>query len=218
MYKFILFDLDGTLTNPKTGIVRSIQYALARFGIRETDEQKLQSFIGPPLLDAFKQGYGMDEGQAREAVLAYRERYEAVGMFENEVIPGIPEMLSTLKEEGHVLALATSKPTVYAEKILTHFHMADVFTAICGSELDGRNSDKAEVIAAALSALGRPDVGQVVMVGDRKYDILGARQHHVDAIGVLFGFGSEQELCAAKPTAMVRTVGKLSKFLRGVMQ
>lgn len=215
MYQWIFFDLDGTLTEPKDGIVRSIQYALERLGIHEPNPDKLQSFIGPPLLEALRDTYDMDEQTARLALDYYRQRYEERGMFENAVFPGIEELLSQLRANDGILAVATSKPTVYAQKICEHFGLAQYFTAIVGSELDGRRSNKDEVVAAAIEAVGVQDTRRAVMVGDRKFDVIGARKNGIDAVGVLYGYGSRTELELEHPSALVNSVAELKTVLLG---
>lgn len=214
-YQWIFFDLDGTLTDPKDGIIRSIQYALERLGIHEPDSDKLKSWIGPPLLEAFRETYGMDAEMAESAVGYYRERYEERGMFENAVFPGVEELLSQLKANGGILAVATSKPTVYAKQICEHFGIAPYFTAIVGSELNGRRSKKDEVVAAAMEAVGVRDVRRAVLVGDRKFDVIGARKNGIDAVGVLYGYGSRNELESEHPSALVNSVAELKALLLG---
>jgi phosphoglycolate phosphatase len=218
MYRWILFDLDGTLTDPKEGIVRSIQYALEKLGIHEPHPDKLQSFIGPPLLEALRDTYHLDEQTARAALGYYRERFEERGMFENAVFPGIEELLSQLRANGGILAVATSKPTVYAKKICEHFGLAQHFAAIVGSELDGRRSNKDEVVAAAMEAVGVRDVRRAVMIGDRKFDVMGARKNGIDVVGVLYGYGSRLELESERPSALVNSVEELKTVLLGRSQ
>ena len=158
MKKYLLFDLDGTLTDPKIGITTCVQYALASFGIEEPDLDKLEPFIGPPLKESFMEFYDMDETQAEAAVEKYRERFRDIGLFENEVYKGIPKMLRTLQAKGMHLAVASSKPTVFVERILKHFHIEQYFEAIVGSELDGTRVNKDEVVQEALKRLfkGQP--------------------------------------------------------------
>jgi len=155
MKAYLLFDLDGTLTDPKLGITTCVQYALKSFGIEEPDLDKLEPFIGPPLKDSFMQFYGLDEKEAETAVDKYRERFQDIGLFENEIYPGIREMLRVLKKKGMHLAVASSKPTVFVERILEHFKIRKYFEVVVGSELDGRRVNKDEVVQEALSALFR---------------------------------------------------------------
>ena len=213
MYDVILFDLDGTLTDSKIGITKSVQYALAKLGIKEEDLDRLIPFIGPPLSLSFKEFYNMNEEQAEEAVHYYREYFSTDGLYENEVYLGIPEMLQKLKNQGKTLMVATSKPTVFSVQIVEHFGLHDFFTAVIGSNLDGTRMKKNEVIAFALSELGDYDPTKIVMVGDRKYDILGAQKNGIDVVGVNYGYGRLAELTEAKPNYMVATVKELCDLL-----
>ncbi|NLY90883.1 MAG: HAD family hydrolase [Firmicutes bacterium] len=212
-YQYILFDLDGTLTDPGAGIINSVLYALRRYGI-EGDPHFLRRFVGPPLINSFMEFYGFTEEQAREAVEFYREYYRERGIFENRLYPGIPELLATLTERGKQLALATSKPTVFARQVLTHFQLHHYFAEemIVGSYLDGRRTNKAEVIAAVLALLP-PEREKAVMVGDRKYDVEGARANGIAAIGVTYGYGEVAELERARPAQIAHSVPELLNFL-----
>lgn len=212
--QFILFDLDGTLTNPKEGITKSFQYALAQMGITENDLDALEKVIGPPLWDSFQQDYGLSRVEADQAVQHYRKRYRDIGLYENEVIPGIPQLLEALKTEGKSLVVATSKPTVFSITIMEHYGLADYFEAVIGSNLDGTRSHKHEVIGHILSHASYP-LDQVVMIGDRKYDIEGASMHGIASIGVLFGFGSRAELEQAGAQYIAETVAELEEILLG---
>ncbi len=220
MKKYLLFDLDGTLTDPKVGITTCVQYALASFGIEEPDLDKLTPFIGPPLRDSFMRFYDFDEEQAEQAVAKYRERFQDVGIFENEVYEGIPHMLRILQSKGLYLAVASSKPQVYVERILEHFDLKKYFKVIVGSELDGTRESKDEVVQEALNRLFayKPiQRDQVYMIGDRCFDIEGAKAQMVESVGVTYGFGDMEELKAAKADYIVRSVAELEKFLlRGV--
>lgn len=220
MKKYLLFDLDGTLTDPGTGITACVRYALQSFGIEETDQAKLEQFIGPPLQDSFMDFYGFDAGQAQAAVEKYRERFQDTGIFENEVYEGIPKMLHTLQSKGFFLAVASSKPQVFVERILDHFDLHKYFKVVVGSELDGTRSNKDEVVQEALNRLFayKPiQKGQVYMIGDRKFDVEGAKALGVESVGVTYGYGSMEELKAAKADYIVRSVEELEKFLlRGV--
>ena len=212
----LLFDLDGTLTDPKLGITTCVQYALDSFGIHEPDLDKLEPFIGPPLADSFKEFYGFDEEKAKAAVEKYRERFKDKGIFENEIYRGVPEMLKKLKMRGLRLGVASSKPTVFVEKILTHFKIRDYFDVVVGSELDGTRAEKAEVIQEALRRFfpdGRVQKHKVFMIGDRKYDVEGAKAAGVESVGVSFGYGSMEELMGAHADYVVRSVEELRRFL-----
>lgn len=203
MISTILFDLDGTLTDPKLGITRCVQHALAHFGIIEPDLDKLEVFIGPPLQEMFASYAHLDWEQAAEAVAVYRERFAPVGIFENEVYPGIPEMLGRLREAGLHLGLATSKPEVYARRILDHFGLTPLLDEVTGSELSGERTHKDDVIREAMRRM-HADPGSTLMVGDREHDIIGAHAAGIPCIGVLFGYGSEAELSAAGAEALAQ--------------
>ncbi len=203
MAHYILFDLDGTLTDPKEGITRCVQYALEKLGIR-AECDALLPFIGPPLLDSFRDYFGLDGELGLQAVQDYRERFATVGLFENEVYPGIPPVLAELSRRGYTLAVATSKPTVYSVQICDKFALSGYFDAIVGSELDGTRVDKAEVITETLRQLGAAP-GDAVMVGDRSYDIAGAHRCGVRAIGVRYGYAIGDELERAGAEAIADT-------------
>lgn len=216
MKQYCLFDLDGTLTDPKVGITSSVQYALQAFGIEEPDLDKLEPFIGPPLRDSFKKYYQMTDEQAKEAVEKYRERFQDTGIFENEVYGGVPQMLKALKNSGIHLAVASSKPKVFVDRILEHFHLMQYFDVVVGSELDGTREEKAEVVSEALRQLfgDKPiDKEQVYMIGDRSYDVEGAKALHIESVGVTYGYGSIEELKAARADYIVGSVKELEKFL-----
>lgn len=216
MKNYLLFDLDGTLTDPKEGICTCVQYALASFGIEEPDIDKLTPFIGPPLKDSFMQFYDMDEQQAESAVAKYRERFQDQGIFENRLYEGIPKMLETLNSKGMFLAVASSKPTVFVERILEHFEIKKYFKVIVGSELDGTRTKKEEVVDEALRQLfgDKPvEKEKVYMIGDRRFDVEGARAIGVDSVGVTYGYGDMEELREAKADYIVRSVEELQRFL-----
>ena len=211
--KYILFDLDGTLTDPKEGITKSFQYALKHMGIIEENLDALEKVIGPPLKDSFMEFYGMNEEDALEAVAKYRERFKTIGLYENEIFDGIRELLEHLQKEGFLLAIASSKPTVFVEQICEHFEIKQYLHHIVGSFLDGRRSEKEEVIEEAVKEFGEENLDEIIMVGDRKFDIIGAHQKGLKAIGVTFGYGGEKELKAAKADYIVNTVVELEKML-----
>lgn len=216
MKKYFLFDLDGTLTDPKLGICTCVQYALKDQGIDEPDLDKLEPFIGPPLWDSFKKFYGMDKEQAERAVAKYRERFSEIGLFENEVYSGIPFMLKDLKEAGFTLAVASSKPTVFVERILEHFQLKQYFKVVVGSELDGTRVQKEEVVKEALRQLfgNQPiEPDKVYMIGDRCFDVEGAKALKVESVGVTYGYGSKEELMEAHADYIVRSVEELHAFL-----
>ena len=216
MKNYLLFDLDGTLTDPKEGICTCVQYALSAMGIEEPDLDKLEPFIGPPLKDSFQEFYHMSEEQAQAAVEKYRERFQDKGIFENKLYPGIPEMLRALNSKGMFLGVASSKPTVFVKKILEHFEIARYFKVIVGSELDGPRTNKDEVVAEALQQLfgDKPvERDKVYMIGDRRFDTEGARAQGVESVGVAYGYGSMEELKEARTDYIVRSVEELQKFL-----
>ncbi len=219
MFRSILFDLDGTLTRSHVGILRSVVYALSFFGIDESEEN-LYSFIGPPLHESFRARYGFDERTADEAVRLYRERYNRVGMFENEVYEGIPALLSDLHDAGRCLLLATSKPAPQALAILDHFDLHRFFRDdyILAASLDDRANSKPAVIARALSVLARDGQSRedAVMVGDRRYDVEGAAENGIAAIGAGYGYAAPGELEAAGALLVARDVPHLRQILFSV--
>ena len=192
-FEYIFFDLDGTLTDPAEGITNSFIYALKYFGLEIPSYQKLCSFIGPPLVQTFQKEFGFSEENCVLGVKKYREYFAEKGLFENKVYSGIPEFLLKLKNCGLKLAVATSKPQEYSVKILEHFGLANYFEQICGSAMDESRSKKEEVIAYALQKMNVTDKSKVLMVGDREYDIIGAKANGIKSCGVLYGYGSRQE-------------------------
>lgn len=239
MYSYILFDLDGTLTDPKPGITQSVQYALRAFDIEEDNLDKLEPFIGPPLLDSFMEFYGFTREQGLAAIAKYRERFSVKGLFENEVYEGIPELLKKLKEAGSKLAVASSKPTEFVLKIMDHFDMAQYFDCILGSEMDGTvRGTKEEVVEEVLRRLvpgwdeahpehwidlsakeraERATQGikspEIAIVGDRKFDIQGARAFGLTAIAVSYGYAQGNELAEEGADAIADTVQELGEIL-----
>jgi phosphoglycolate phosphatase len=211
-YQTILFDLDGTLTDPKPGITRSIEYALARFNITVPDLDTLIPFIGPPLSESFQTYYNFTPEQTQQAIVYYREYFSERGLYENAVYPGITDMLASLQASQKRLVVATSKATVFAERILEHFCLDQYFTLIAGSEYDGTRIHKSEIIAYVLATLPASEQ-QAVMIGDRKHDILGAKANNIPSIAVTFGYGLYEELQSAQPTHIVDTVDALASLL-----
>ena len=214
-FDVILFDLDGTLTDPALGITNSVAYALRKMGITPPERKELLKFIGPPLAGSFEKYYGLSREESYRAVELYREYFAPKGIFENTVFEGIPEMLKSLKAAGKTVALATSKPTVFADKILKHFNLFDFFDLTVGSNLDGTLTDKAEVVRVVLEGLLVTDPSSAVMVGDRSHDILGGAKNGLKTVGVTFGYGSKKELSDAKATKIVNSVAELERFLLG---
>lgn len=215
MFQYVLFDLDGTLTDPKEGITKCVQFALMQQGIHEPDLDKLEPFIGPPLTDSFMEFYGMTREQAEIGVADYRKRFGPVGIFENKVYPGIPEMLAHLKEAGIKLAVASSKPEPFVKRILEHFGLEAYFDVVTGSNLDGSRIEKEAVVEEALRRLGQSRINQetCAMVGDRKFDIYGGRQFGLTTVGVSYGYAGKGELEAAGADHIVRTVKQLEQLL-----
>ena len=208
-YKAVFFDLDGTLTNPELGITSCIQYAAEYYGLK-TKREDLRKYIGPPLRDTFVEL--IDEDHADDAVKKYRERFAPVGLFENEVYPGVPETLEKLKDMGYVLCTASSKPQNFVDTILEHFDLKKYFDFIGGATMDGRISKKEDVINIVLDETGFTPQ-DVLMVGDRMYDLTGAAEFGMDAVGVLYGFGSREELSAYDSIALIDNICELIKIL-----
>lgn len=221
MRDYLLFDLDGTLTDPKEGITKSVQYALRHYGIQTEDLDQLVPFIGPPLMDSFQEFYGFSPEKAREGVHVYREYFNRQGWRENRVFPGIPAMLKELQAAGKHLYVATSKPEVFALRILKHFDLETYFEGVGGADLEEKRCRKADVIRYLLEREGIPwqtgeERERILMVGDREHDVLGAAQLGIDCAGVLYGYGSREELEASKAFAIVKTVEDLTKLLREI--
>ena len=211
-FSTLLFDLDGTLTDNGEGITNSVAYALKKFGITPPPREELNKFVGPPLRDRFAAVY-VGEENADLAVEYYREYFRPHGIFQNVVYDGIPQLLSTLQAQGFSLAIATSKPEIFAEQIADHFNLSQYFTVIAGSDLEGTRIQKADVIRYCLRRLGNPDPRSVLMVGDREHDILGAKAVGLPAVGVTYGYGSRQELEQAGAYAVIDTPLALLKHL-----
>ena len=212
MFQSVLFDLDGTLTDPKEGITKSVQFALHQQGIMESDLDKLEPFIGPPLKDSFMEYYGMTQEQALLAIEDYRKRFAPIGIFENKVYAGIPEMLEKLKKAGMRLAVASSKPEVFVNRILEHYNLAQYFDVVVGSNLDGTRTEKEAVVKEALRQLGNDKI-TCAMVGDRKFDVQGAREHGLTAVAVAYGYAVKGELEEAAPDYIAKNVKQLERFL-----
>lgn len=200
MYKAILFDLDGTLTDSGEGITKCVQYALEKLGKPEPDREKLCCFVGPPLMEQFMAYAGIGESEARLAVEYYRERYAPVGIFENSVYPGVEEMLSELKARGYLLGVASSKPEHFVLQVLEYFHLTHYFDQIAGSEMNGGRTRKSQVIQEVLQRFHLENHrDQVIMVGDKEHDVLGAREAGLECVAVSYGYGSMEELAGANP-------------------
>lgn len=214
MYQTILFDLDGTLTDSAPGIIHSVQYALKKYGI-EAEDESLRVFIGPPLIHSFQNRFGFDHDKAVEAVGYYREYFTAGGMFENSVYQGIEELLQKLKRDGRRLVVATSKPELFSRQILEHFALTSYFDFIGGAAMDESRATKTEVLAYALETM-QVDPETAVMIGDRKDDIEAAAALGTNAIGVLYGYGSREELVNAGATIFAETPEDIYRIISGI--
>lgn len=212
-YKYLLLDLDGTITDSETGITRCVEYALNHFGIQVDDLRELSPFIGPPLLDSFKDFYNFTDEQAAIAVEKYRERYEKKGILENKLYPGIGEFLAEARLKDKIVILATSKPEIFAKRILDYFELSNYFSFVAGSGLDGSLHTKTDVTDYILQSNKIIDLSSVVMIGDRKHDIIGAKNVGIDSIGVLYGFGDYKELSEAGADYIVEDIPALRKLL-----
>ncbi len=213
MFDLILFDLDGTLTDPKECITNCVKYALDAYGITENDEKVLLRFIGPPLVDSFMSIYGMTPEQAEKAVSKYRERFSAVGLFENSLLPGAEDLLKELKKDGRTIALATSKPFVFAKRIIEKYGIEQYFDYAVGSELDGTRNYKDEVISEVLRMAKPKELSETVMIGDRKHDIDGAKKCGIASIGLRCGYAETGELEKAGADYIFENLLELKKFL-----
>ncbi|MBR5066474.1 MAG: HAD hydrolase-like protein [Lachnospiraceae bacterium] len=215
MYKYLLFDLDGTLTDSQEGITKSVSYALINLGVEDLPQDIKLRFIGPPLKDSFPKYCGFDEETTEKAIALYRERYSKVGKFENRPYEGIPELLKKLKEDDRVLVIASSKPAGFVEDILNKFDLRQYFDIISAADLSGKKCEKEDVIKEALEILNLKNGDKdVVMIGDRHYDINGAKYFNLDSIGVNYGFAFDKnELKDAGATFVVETVKELGELL-----
>jgi len=208
--RYILFDLDGTLSDPKEGIINSIHFSLRFFGIEIENKASLLPFIGPPLRETFKKHFGFNKKDTETAVEKFREYYSGKGIFQNALYKGVDTLLENLKNKGKTLIVSTSKPTVYTNRILKHFNIDRYFHFVSGSELDGTRDQKCEVIRYAIENMGINDVKRAVMIGDRKHDIIGAKENGMESIGVLYGYGDLQELQNAKATFIAENITMLN--------
>ena len=213
MYNWILFDLDGTLTDPCEGITNSIAYALKKYDIEVNYKKELYKFIGPPLKDSFMKYYGFCETEADRAIAFYREYFRDKGIFENRVYDGVVDMLENLYSNGKKIVLATSKPEEFAVRILEHFDLKKFFSVIAGASMDSSRSKKGDVIAYALSMCEDVAKEAAVMIGDREHDIIGAKENSLKSIGVLYGYGSEEELKTAGADYIVQTPADILKII-----
>ena len=210
MTKSILFDLDGTLTDSGDGIINCAILALEHFKLPVPDRETLRVFVGPPLHETFMK-FGVPADKAEEAVAVYRSRYVPIGMFENAPYEGIREVLATLKEQGHKLYVATSKPEWMAEEILKKFELDGYFDRICGATMDTSRTEKAQVIAYLLELNGGAD--NAIMVGDTKFDVIGAAAHNIPTVGVSWGYGTVEDMQEAGAAVIVNTMQELLDYL-----
>lgn len=212
-YRYLLFDLDGTLTDPALGITKSVQYALRHFGIDEPDLTKLQKFIGPPLLNSFMEFYGLSSEQSRVALAKYREYYAVTGIYENEVYGGIETLLREARRAGYRVIMATSKPEMYACRLMQHFGLTEHFTCIAGSDMAENRADKTAVIRRAIALEGIADLSEAVMIGDRRFDVESGNALGMHTVGVLYGYGDEAELTAAAANVITETPDALRDYI-----
>lgn len=209
---YILFDLDGTVTNSQEGIKNSVEYALKYFNIKVEDRNDLNKYIGPPLRQSFMKYAGLSEEESRIGMIKYREYYEPYGIFENELYDGITVLLEELKSKNKKIVLATSKPWIYAEIILEHFNIKKYFDFVAGSELNGVRTDKSEVIKYAINRFSI-ETERAIMIGDREHDIIGGTRNRLKTIGVLYGFGSREELEKAGACYIARSVKNICNYI-----
>ncbi len=211
-YKYIIFDLDGTVTDSAEGIINSVKYSLKKMGIEETDSSKPESFIGPPLTDSYRKYYGLNADESEKAVKFYREYYAEKGIEENRLYSGIKELLKKNISNGLNNFIATTKPLYFAEKVLKQFSIESLFTDITGSNMDGSMTDKGELINSLIER-NKLNKSQTLMIGDRDYDIIGAKKNSIASCAVLYGYGSEEELMTTSPDHICRSVDELSELL-----
>lgn len=212
MYKHVLFDLDGTLTDSKEGIIKSVEYALLKLGEDTAGKLDMNTVVGPPLMTTFTQVYGLPQQKAERLYGYFQERYSTIGKFENKPFDGILDMLRTLQDRGVKSYLATSKPQVHAQAIIDKFGLSPYLAGVSGSSLGG-TEDKAEMIRKIIRHIGPYEQGDVVMVGDRKYDAIGARKVGLPVILVAFGYATPQELRESRPDAIADDVSGLTRLL-----
>lgn len=211
--EYLLFDLDGTLTDPKEGITKSVQYSLRHFGIEVENLDELCCFIGPPLKDSYMEYFGFSEEQARKAIDIYREYFSEKGLYENKAYEGVFGVLQSLLKAGKKLYVASSKPEVFVRMILEHFGLDSCFLFMGGADMDETRVKKADVIRYVLKECGITDLDKTVMIGDRKHDVLGAKETGIASVGVLYGYGSRQELTEAGADALAETIFDLQNLL-----
>jgi len=213
MYNYVLFDLDGTISDSSEGITKGIRIALKKMGIEVEDLSELRRFIGPPLKYSFSTFYGFDDEQCKQATIYYREYYSEIGLFENELYPGMAELLERIKKSGRKIAVATSKPERFTLRILEKFGIRDYFNVVAGASPDDRRDEKYKVVEYALAQLGNPPLSEVVLVGDTRFDAEGAGKIGIDCIGVLYGFGTKEDLLKAGAKYIAPTIDDIYDHL-----
>lgn len=214
MYEYVFFDLDGTLTDSGEGIINAAIYALEKYNIEVNDRSELRKFIGPPLQDSFSTDYGFQEDEIEDVIKIFREYYSEKGIFENTIYENIQTVLFELKNRGKKLVVATSKPEVFTKKVLDHFNISSYFDYVSGATLNNEKIKKVDIIRDAICKLGITDKSKVVMVGDRKLDVLGAKENGIDSIGVLWGYGDLLELEKVGPTYIAEKVLDLLEIIK----
>lgn len=214
MYKTILFDLDGTLTESGEGIMKSVQYALEKIGKPEDNLDNLRVFIGPPLLEQFMSYASIDKETAKLCVKYFRERFSTKGIFENKLYPNVEYVLKTLKDKGYLLAVSSSKPEFFVLQILEYFNIKKYFDEVVGSTLDEKRTAKSEVIYETLNRMNLLNNREyILMVGDRKHDIIGAKSQDIDCLAVSYGYGSISELKNSKPLEIINSIDEILEIL-----
>ena len=208
-FEYILFDLDGTITDSGEGITKSVQYALKSFGILVDDLKELNKFIGPPLKDSFKKYYNFDDEKAQLGLIKYREYFADKGIYENKLYDGIIEILGVLKKNNKKIILATSKPEVYAKQILQYFEVYNYFDFVAGADFEETRVNKGDVIKYALKEANIADLSKAIMIGDREHDVIGAKENNIKVIGVLYGYGDVIELTQARADYIAKDTNQL---------
>ena len=214
MYEYVFFDLDGTLTDSGEGIINAAVYALEKYNIEVNDRSELRKFIGPPLQDSFSTDYGFSEDEIEDVIKTFREYYSEKGIFENTIYENIQTVLFELKTRGKKLVVDTSKPEVFTKKVLDHFNISSYFDYVSGATLNNEKIQKVDIIRDAICKLGITDKSKVVMIGDRKLDVLGAKENGIDSIGVLWGYGDLLELEKVGPTYIAEKVLDLLEIIK----
>lgn len=212
-FDYIFFDLDGTMIDSGDGITLSVQYALKKMGIIENELSALKVFVGPPLKQSFMYYYKLSENEAEKAVSYYREFYECRGILRCWPYKRVDKLLSFIENTGRKAVIATSKPELFARRIVQHLHMSEMFEYIAGASLDGKITTKSEVIAYAMREIGTDDPSRVLMVGDRRFDVIGARKNGIKTAGVLYGYGSYPELLDAGADYIAKNVSELAEVV-----